>query len=100
MADRKIDIHAHFIPEIYRKALLDNGITDPDGMPGIAAWSAESHLEYMNVSLFSNAFLFFPTLWLKYEDMTYHPRALVVSKGNPLKAVFVSFCLLSPKSKF
>ena len=55
MADRKIDVHAHFVPEVYRQALLDNGITNPDGMPGIPAWSVEAHLEYMNVSLFTQA---------------------------------------------
>ncbi len=58
MADRKIDVHAHFVPEIYRKALLDNGITNPDGMPGTPAWSVKSHLEYMNVSVFPTLFFF------------------------------------------
>ena len=49
MASRKIDVHAHFVPDFYRKALLDNGITNPDGMPGIPAWSVDSHLAYMDV---------------------------------------------------
>lgn len=49
MASRKIDVHAHFVPDFYREALLDNGITNPDGMPGIPAWSVDSHLAYMDV---------------------------------------------------
>ena len=49
MASRKIDVHAHFVPDFYRQALLDNGITNPDGMPGIPAWSVDSHLAYMDV---------------------------------------------------
>lgn len=48
MANRKIDVHAHFISPGYRKALLEHGYTNIDGMPGIPAWSAESHLAYMD----------------------------------------------------
>ncbi len=50
MADQKIDVHAHFVPPVYRKALLDNGITNPDGMPGTPAWTVESHLDFMNAT--------------------------------------------------
>ena len=49
MADRKIDVHAHFVPDFYRKALLDHGISNPDGMPGVPEWSVEGHLEFMQV---------------------------------------------------
>lgn len=55
MARRKVDVHAHFIPDVYRQALLDLSITHPEGMPGIPDWSAESHLTYMNVSRFTLA---------------------------------------------
>ncbi|CAD6577613.1 MAG: hypothetical protein ASARMPRED_008342 [Alectoria sarmentosa] len=48
MADRKIDVHAHFLSPAYRKALFEHGYTKPDGMPGVPAWSAESHLAYMD----------------------------------------------------
>lgn len=48
MADRKIDVHAHFISPAYRQALADNGYIHIDGMPGIPAWSVESHLAYMD----------------------------------------------------
>ena len=53
MADRKIDVHSHFVPTFYRDALLEHGITNPDGMPGIPDWSPESHLDFMNVCLLS-----------------------------------------------
>ncbi|KAL6717505.1 hypothetical protein ACLMJK_005420 [Lecanora helva] len=48
MADAKIDVHAHFISPGYREALLKYGHDKPDGMPYIPAWSAESHLKYMD----------------------------------------------------
>ena len=51
MTQKKVDVHAHFIPEVYRQALLDEGITYPEGMPGIPEWSPESHLTYMDVSM-------------------------------------------------
>ena len=58
MANHKIDVHAHFLPDFYRQALLDNGITDPDGMPGIPAWSVDSHLAYMDVGTQIQTFLY------------------------------------------
>ena len=48
MADQKFDVHAHFIPPCYRKTLLDNGYTNPDGMLGIPEWTIKSHLAYMD----------------------------------------------------
>ncbi len=48
MATRKIDVHAHFISPTYRKALLEHGYANPDGMPGIPKWSEESHLAFMD----------------------------------------------------
>ena len=48
MANRKIDVHAHFISSTYREALLEHGYANPDGMPGIPRWSEESHLAFMD----------------------------------------------------
>jgi 6-methylsalicylate decarboxylase len=45
---RTIDVHAHYIPESYRAALLDNGHGQPDGFPQIPAWSAEEHVAVMD----------------------------------------------------
>jgi len=35
MFERKIDVHAHFLCPPYVKALVENGITKPDGMPAL-----------------------------------------------------------------
>jgi predicted TIM-barrel fold metal-dependent hydrolase len=45
---RTIDVHAHYLPERYRAALLDNGHGQPDGFPQIPAWSAEEHVAVMD----------------------------------------------------
>ena len=42
----KIDLHSHFVPPGYAKALLDAGITNPDGMPRTPDWSEDSHLQF------------------------------------------------------
>ncbi|OAP62363.1 hypothetical protein AYL99_04566 [Fonsecaea erecta] len=43
----KIDVHAHAIPPAYRAHLVAYGHEHPDGMPSIPAWSAASHLAFM-----------------------------------------------------
>ena len=43
-APRAIDVHAHYLPEPYRAALLANGHAQPDGFPQIPDWSAEEHV--------------------------------------------------------
>jgi 6-methylsalicylate decarboxylase len=43
-----IDVHAHYVPEAYRTALLDNGHSQPDGFPHIPTWSAEEHVAAMD----------------------------------------------------
>ena len=48
MRPRAIDVHAHYLPESYRAALLDNGHGQPDGFPQIPAWSAEEHVAVMD----------------------------------------------------
>jgi predicted TIM-barrel fold metal-dependent hydrolase len=35
----KIDVHAHYIPEVYRDALVAAGRARPDGIPGLPEWS-------------------------------------------------------------
>ncbi len=44
----KLDVHAHYLPEPYRRALADAGHSQPDGMPQIPAWSAEEHVALMD----------------------------------------------------
>ena len=45
---RTIDVHAHYLPESYRAALLNNGHGQPDGFPQIPVWSAEEHVAVMD----------------------------------------------------
>lgn len=45
---RRIDVHAHYLPERYRRELRDAGHGKPSGMPGIPAWSVEQALDTMD----------------------------------------------------
>lgn len=44
----KIDVHAHFLPDDYRQALLDNGHAQPDGFPVLPRWNPTDHLAMMD----------------------------------------------------
>jgi predicted TIM-barrel fold metal-dependent hydrolase len=44
----RIDVHAHFVPDFYRDALVETGQTTPDGMPNIPKWSEEIALSMMD----------------------------------------------------
>jgi predicted TIM-barrel fold metal-dependent hydrolase len=48
MSSKRIDVHAHFVPDFYRRALVEAGRTKPDGMPGIPQWSEEDALRMMD----------------------------------------------------
>jgi predicted TIM-barrel fold metal-dependent hydrolase len=39
MPPEKIDIHAHYLPEVYSDALTGAGLTQPDGIPGLPEWN-------------------------------------------------------------
>jgi 6-methylsalicylate decarboxylase len=43
-----IDVHAHFLPEGYRRALVGNGHEQPDGIAQLPEWSAEEHVAVMD----------------------------------------------------
>jgi len=45
---RRIDVHAHYLPERYRAALVEAGHQKPSGMPGIPPWSASDALRVMD----------------------------------------------------
>lgn len=47
-APRRIDVHAHYLPEKYREALVAAGHSKPSGMPGIPAWSVDMHVGMMD----------------------------------------------------
>jgi 6-methylsalicylate decarboxylase len=42
---RKIDVHAHYLPDGYEDEMRKGGIVNPDGMPGYPKWSADLALE-------------------------------------------------------
>ncbi len=44
----KIDVHAHYLPETYRAALVAAGHDRPDGFPFVPEWSAEEHVAAMD----------------------------------------------------
>lgn len=44
----KIDVHAHYVPDFYREALIENGHAEPDGFPQIPPWSAQEHVAAMD----------------------------------------------------
>jgi predicted TIM-barrel fold metal-dependent hydrolase len=44
----KIDVHAHYLPDGYRAALVRAGHEQPDGMPWIPEWSAVEHVAAMD----------------------------------------------------
>jgi predicted TIM-barrel fold metal-dependent hydrolase len=44
----KIDVHAHYLPELYREALRAGGHDQPDGFPYIPEWSATEHVQVLN----------------------------------------------------
>jgi len=46
---RAIDLHAHYLPDVYRAALRESGIEHPDGVRvGVPDWREESHLELLD----------------------------------------------------
>jgi 6-methylsalicylate decarboxylase len=47
-ASGAIDVHAHFVPEAYREALLQHGHGQPDGFPQIPGWSVQEHVAAMD----------------------------------------------------
>ena len=53
----KLDVHAHYVPDPYRKALENAGHSRPDGMPQIPAWSAEEHVAVMDRLGIATSFL-------------------------------------------
>ena len=44
----KLDVHAHYLPELYRDALRAAGHDQPDGFPYIPGWSAAEHVQVMD----------------------------------------------------
>lgn len=66
----RIDTHAHFLPQFYRDALVDAGITKPDGMPAIPPWDEKDHLEFMSRAGISKSYLSISTPGVNFGDIT------------------------------
>ena len=64
----RIDTHAHFLPELYRKALAEAGHSKPDGMPAIPPWDEQSHLDFMETSGISKSYLSISTPGVHFGD--------------------------------
>jgi predicted TIM-barrel fold metal-dependent hydrolase len=47
-ARNRIDVHAHYIPDFYREALIDAGLGAPDGIRELPAWDEEAALRTMD----------------------------------------------------
>lgn len=56
-AGGRIDVHCHFVPDFYAEALKAAGHANPDGFPGIPAWSAETMLADMDKLGIERAYL-------------------------------------------
>jgi predicted TIM-barrel fold metal-dependent hydrolase len=48
MATRRIDVHAHYLPDLYREAAIAAGHEQPDGFPYLPPWTATDHLTLMD----------------------------------------------------
>jgi predicted TIM-barrel fold metal-dependent hydrolase len=48
MLPAAIDVHGHFVTPTYERALADAGVSAPDGLPRLPAWSAAAALELMD----------------------------------------------------
>jgi predicted TIM-barrel fold metal-dependent hydrolase len=48
MSVRRIDVHAHFLPDEYRRAAEGAGHAQPDGFPELPTWSADQHVAVMD----------------------------------------------------
>ena len=44
----RIDVHAHFLPDFYRQALIEAGESQPDGIHALPQWDEESALRTMD----------------------------------------------------
>jgi predicted TIM-barrel fold metal-dependent hydrolase len=44
----KIDVHAHYLPQVYRDALVAAGQAQPDGIPGLPEWSETMAVDAMD----------------------------------------------------
>jgi predicted TIM-barrel fold metal-dependent hydrolase len=44
----RIDVHAHFLPAFYREALIEAGLSQPDGIRELPAWNVDGAIAAMD----------------------------------------------------
>jgi 6-methylsalicylate decarboxylase len=45
---KRIDVHAHYIPEFYREILVESGLGEPDGIGALPFWDEKKALRAMD----------------------------------------------------
>lgn len=68
MTRRRIDVHTHFVPEVYRQALQNAGINRPDGIKATPEWSEEAALATMERLEVETAMLSISTPGVHFGD--------------------------------
>jgi predicted TIM-barrel fold metal-dependent hydrolase len=64
----RIDVHAHYLPPAYRKALAEAGLTRLDGGIPVPPWTAEAHLQMMQAQGISSSILSISSPGLHFLD--------------------------------
>jgi len=64
----RIDVHAHYLPPAYRKALEGAGLAKLDGGIPVPLWSARAHLEMMQAQRISSSILSISSPGLHFLD--------------------------------
>jgi predicted TIM-barrel fold metal-dependent hydrolase len=64
----RVDVHSHYLPTAYRKALNDEGLITLDGGIPVPPWSAEAHLQMMQMQGISSSVLSISSPGLHFLD--------------------------------
>lgn len=64
----RIDVHAHYLPPAYRKALEGAGLAKLDGGIPVPPWSARAHLQMMQAQRISSSILSISSPGLHFLD--------------------------------
>ena len=70
MSTPRIDVHAHFLPDFYRQALIEAGQVHPDGMPAIPDWSERVAFDAMDKLGIQTAMLSISSPGVYFGDAT------------------------------
>ena len=65
---RRIDVHAHYIPEFYREILVQSGLGQPDGIGSLPPWDENIALRAMDRFGVSTAILSISSPGVHFDD--------------------------------